>query len=219
MGAGNSWAEGYSFGSGLIEGLKSGGVGALSSGVAGGLLGGMDALDKGTSFWTGKAPMVKAIVAPTEAVEGVSLTSDEFQLPYKITLKGIYNENPNFDKIHIERSRLPEDETWSGMVTFEKGEFGTRMKVQDLRLQSVSYKYVREVSYKINSVTYRADISYVENKGILHVVEVKSGANPCLTSNQASTIPALLKGGDVKNCSVWSKGASGFWQNIAVECR
>ena len=55
MGAGNSWAEGYSFGSGLVEGLKSGGVGALSSGVAGGLLGGMDALDKGTSFWTGKA--------------------------------------------------------------------------------------------------------------------------------------------------------------------
>ena len=55
LGAGNSWAEGYSFGSGLVEGLKSGGIGALSSGVAGGLLGGMDALDKGTSFWTGKA--------------------------------------------------------------------------------------------------------------------------------------------------------------------
>lgn len=55
MGAGNSWAEGYSFGSGLVEGLKYGGVGAWSSGVAGGLLGGMDALDKGTSFWTGKA--------------------------------------------------------------------------------------------------------------------------------------------------------------------
>ena len=45
LGAGNSWAEGYSFGSGLVEGLKSGGIGALSSGVAGGLLGGMDALD------------------------------------------------------------------------------------------------------------------------------------------------------------------------------
>ncbi|MDD6027672.1 MAG: FG-GAP-like repeat-containing protein [Bacteroidales bacterium] len=55
LGAGNSWAEGYSFGSGLVEGLKSGGIGALSSGVAGGLLGGMDALDKGISFWTGKA--------------------------------------------------------------------------------------------------------------------------------------------------------------------
>ena len=55
MGAGNSWAEGDSFGSGLVEGLKSGGVGALSSGVAGGLLSGMNALDKGTSFWTGKA--------------------------------------------------------------------------------------------------------------------------------------------------------------------
>ena len=27
MGAGNSWAEGYSFGSGLVEGLKSGGIG------------------------------------------------------------------------------------------------------------------------------------------------------------------------------------------------
>ena len=54
-GAGNSWVGGNSFGKGLIEGLKSGGISALSSGVIGGLIGGFDALNKGTNFWTGKA--------------------------------------------------------------------------------------------------------------------------------------------------------------------
>lgn len=52
-GAGNSWVEGCKFGSGLIEGLKSGGIGAVMSGVAGGIAGGLDAIDKGTNFWNG----------------------------------------------------------------------------------------------------------------------------------------------------------------------
>ena len=53
--AGNSWLDGHSFGTGLLEGLKSGGIGAVMGGVAGGVAGGLDALEKGTNFWTGKA--------------------------------------------------------------------------------------------------------------------------------------------------------------------
>ena len=54
-GAGNSWVDGHSFGKGLLAGLESGGIGVLEGGIAGGLLGGLDALDKGTNFWTGTA--------------------------------------------------------------------------------------------------------------------------------------------------------------------
>jgi hypothetical protein len=53
-GAGNSWVAGKKFSSGLVEGLKSGGLGALSGGITGGIHGGLDALNKGTNFWTGK---------------------------------------------------------------------------------------------------------------------------------------------------------------------
>ena len=52
-GAGNSWVAGKKFSSGLVEGLKSGGLGALSGGITGGIHGGLDALNKGTNFWTG----------------------------------------------------------------------------------------------------------------------------------------------------------------------
>ena len=54
LGAGNSWVNGQNFRKGLLTGLGSGSIGALSSGITGGLLGGFDALDKGTNFWTGK---------------------------------------------------------------------------------------------------------------------------------------------------------------------
>ena len=53
-GAGNSWVAGKKFSSGLVAGLKSGGLGALSGGITGGIHGGLDALNKGTNFWTGK---------------------------------------------------------------------------------------------------------------------------------------------------------------------
>jgi hypothetical protein len=54
-GAGNSWVDGNSFGEGLLAGLASGGIGALTGGVIGGVLGGFEALDNGTNFWTGNA--------------------------------------------------------------------------------------------------------------------------------------------------------------------
>lgn len=56
-GDGNSWVGGSSFGKGLLAGLGSGSIGALEGGIAGGLLGGLDALGKGTNFWTGKTSL------------------------------------------------------------------------------------------------------------------------------------------------------------------
>lgn len=55
--AGNSWVEGKSFGTGFWDGLESAGIGALTNGIAGGLFGGIDALEKGTNFWTGTAKL------------------------------------------------------------------------------------------------------------------------------------------------------------------
>ena len=54
-GAGNSWLGGSNFGNGLLDGLKSGGINALIGGITGGIHGGLDALHKGTNFWTGTA--------------------------------------------------------------------------------------------------------------------------------------------------------------------
>nr|WP_295403008.1 hypothetical protein [uncultured Prevotella sp.] len=56
-GAGNAWVGGSSFGNGLLSGLTTGGMDALAGGVTGGLIGGFDALGKGTNFWTGKVKL------------------------------------------------------------------------------------------------------------------------------------------------------------------
>ena len=54
-GTGNSWISGDSFGKGLLNGVKGGGTAALTAGLVGGVIGGIDALGKGTNFWTGKS--------------------------------------------------------------------------------------------------------------------------------------------------------------------
>ena len=56
-GSGNAWLSGSNFGNGLLEGLKSGGISAIAGGITGGVSGGIDALGKGTNFWTGKATL------------------------------------------------------------------------------------------------------------------------------------------------------------------
>jgi hypothetical protein len=53
--SGNAWLGGSNFGDGLWSGVKAGGIGALTSGITSGIIGGIDALTKGTNFWTGKA--------------------------------------------------------------------------------------------------------------------------------------------------------------------
>ena len=72
-GVGNSLVEGNCLGKSLLDGLTSGGFGALSGGVTGGLAGGADALDMGTSYWTGKAEL--DLMAHTRALDAYPLIS------------------------------------------------------------------------------------------------------------------------------------------------
>lgn len=51
--SGNSWMSGSNFGEGLWNGIRAGGIGALTGGAIGGVVGGIDAVIKGTNFWTG----------------------------------------------------------------------------------------------------------------------------------------------------------------------
>ena len=54
-GSGNSWISGNSFSKGLINGITQGGIGLFVGSLTGGIIGGIDALYKGTNFWTGTA--------------------------------------------------------------------------------------------------------------------------------------------------------------------
>ena len=54
-GAGNAWLGGANFGDGLLSGVQGGVLGGVTGGLAGGILGGVDALTKGTNFFTGKS--------------------------------------------------------------------------------------------------------------------------------------------------------------------
>ena len=54
-GTGNAWLGGANFGDGLLSGLQGGVLGGVTGGLAGGILGGVDALTKGTNFFTGKS--------------------------------------------------------------------------------------------------------------------------------------------------------------------
>ncbi len=53
--SGNSWISGNSFSKGLINGITQGGIGIFIGSLTGGIIGGIDALYKGTNFWTGTA--------------------------------------------------------------------------------------------------------------------------------------------------------------------
>lgn len=79
-GASSAWLGGASFSGGLRDGLKSGGIGALTGGLVGGLSGGINATRHGGNFWTGK---------------GVTLEYAEFQRAIDqdgISLKNRYND-------------------------------------------------------------------------------------------------------------------------------
>lgn len=79
-----------------------------------------------------------------------------------------------------------------------------------MSVQIGGYNYVEEVSFKVNGVIYRADCSFIDNNNIVHIIEVKAGMTPGLTTNQQTAIPALLNGGNVKKTTPLSEG----WQKV-----
>ena len=108
------------------------------------------------------------------------------------------NRTAKFSNKYVEKGKLPDDATWESMSPYARGEYGTQQVLEELKSQFPNAEFVREVSYNVNGTTYRADISYFDNNGRLHIVEVKSGVNPGFTTNQKITIPALQGGGNVK---------------------
>lgn len=64
-----------------------------------------------------------------------------------------------------------------------------------MSVQKGGYNYVEEVYFKINGVIYRTDCCYIDNNNVVHIIEVKAGMTPGLTTNQQTAIPALLNGG------------------------
>lgn len=179
-------------------------------GAVGGLFGGLQAKSLGASFWTGKQ---QSFVSPTEPFQGVSLGDEPINIPKDITLKKIYSDasNPN---LHVEGGRLPDREIWKSMSPNKRGDFGKQLLFSDLQSVKRSSPIVSEVSYKVNGVTYRADWSYIDNNGVVHIVEVKSGVSPSLTTNQKITIPTMLNGGNVKIVPFGEKARNLFNRNI-----
>ena len=83
-----------------------------------------------------------------------------------------------------------------------------------MSVQIGGYNYVEEVSFKVNGVIYRADCSYIDNNNIVHIIEVKAGMTPSLTTNQQITIPALLNGGNVQIVPFGSNAQKVFGNNL-----
>jgi hypothetical protein len=122
-GAGNSWVGGSNFGEGLWSGVKGGGIGALAGGITGGIVGGIDALTKGTNFWTGNASfdLSNAYGASGTAIgdktvtgkyvgkfEGVNMYEADIQggvtLPGRgiVVYEGAFSRKTNMSLIHHE---------------------------------------------------------------------------------------------------------------------
>ena len=75
-GVGNAWIGGANFGQGLQNGLKGGILGGLTGGLTGGIIGGVDALMKGTNFFTGVSSfdLSKAYGASGQAAGNKTIT-------------------------------------------------------------------------------------------------------------------------------------------------
>ena len=74
------------------------------------------------------------------------------------------------------------------MTTYQKGQIGVKLTAEQLNLKG---DYATEVSYRINGVTYRADLSYYDANGVLHIVESKAGPYAGFTKNQLQVFPLL----------------------------
>ena len=134
-GAGNSWVSGQKFSSGLVAGLKSGGLGALSGGITGGIHGGLDALNKGTNFWTGTK-----LIDPKEAafadvdfydrivhgkITGKYVGDFEGQHVFESKLLGTYSVNGGYSGFI-----LPDRGIWVGKGVFTGNSMYVRVMMQ-----------------------------------------------------------------------------------------
>lgn len=195
-------------------------IGVVTGALMGGLVSGVSAKINGRSIWNGKPD---STIHPVEPVDGTAVTAGaEEQLKSKIalnqaskkiTLKRLFEDSSN-PSLHLERNRLPNQDFWRSLTSTEKGQYGVKLVRDELSVQIGGYNYVEEVSFKVNGVIYRADCSYIDNNNIVHIIEVKAGMTPSLTTNQQITIPALLNGGNVQIVPFGSNAQKVFGNNL-----
>ena len=175
-------------GSNALEGLAQGALsGAVFGGVSGGVFGGVKAYGTNRNIWDGSRrfalfednanlPLVpeKASSSRQGSVYGIQRKADEMGLELNV-VRGENNQ-----------SLLPSD--WGTMTPYQKGQIGVKLTAEQLNLKG---DYATEVSYRINGVTYRADLSYYDANGVLHIVESKAGPYAGFTKNQLQVFPLL----------------------------
>ena len=117
-GAGNSWMQGNNFGQGLLSGIKTGGIGAITGGIMGGIQGGCEAWVNGGNFWSGEgatfdmlAPSIDGnIVEIGEGMEYSNKYAKQFSdKNFGTTIKGV-------NKLYSDGTRPPEYTTDGDIV-------------------------------------------------------------------------------------------------------
>lgn len=175
-------------GDNMFEGLAQGSLcGAVFGGLSGGVFGGIKAYNTNRNVWDGSRRL-----ALFEDNSNLTLVPDKANSDIQGSAYGIQRKADEMGiELHVVRgnnnqSLLPSD--WKGMTPYQKGQYGVKLTTEKLNLKG---DYATEVSYRINGVTYRADISYYDARGVLHIVESKAGPYASFTKNQLQVFPAF----------------------------
>ncbi len=161
---------------------------AITNGITGGIAGGFSAYKNGVNILTGAAR--RPLPMPDYVSKGIRSDLEGNYIKPETTIKSIsggdflYTEN-------VSMGRLPDN--WNAMRPYAKGQYGVQLTIDDLELGP--NQFVKEVPLSVNGVPYRADLLYLDENGILHIVESKAGPFARFTKNQSIIFP-LFKSGD-----------------------
>lgn len=196
-------------------------IGAAVGGIASGISSGLSARSQGLDFWTGKA---HALPAPTEPLQGVSVVSQQEtalqeklspDLMPKVKTETPVNQIKSSPNYHVENNRIDMKRgEWKSLSSHAKGKIGVRLATEDLKAQyGNSINLVEQVHLNVNGKLYIADLSFIDDKGIVHIVEAKAGGG-FFTTNQKYAFPKLINGGNVEIVPYGARAGQLFNGNI-----